>query len=359
MDELARARGEIDEADAQMAALFERRMEAAAEIAQHKSRHGLPVLDAGREAQVLEKNLPRIQKAALQEFYADFLQHLMSLSRQFQLREQGRDSLAYQGTEGGFGQLVAAALYPHARAVAKATFDEVFDAVEGGEAALGIVPFENSSTGDVAGVLDLCYTHPGCHVVGMHDLPVQQNLLALPGATLAGIKTVFSHPQALAQSARFLEALAVETKPFANTALAAQRVAEAKDTSLAAIASLDAAARFGLLPLAKDISTEADNTTRFLVLAGAPATQGDRFSLLVTLQHEVGSLARVIETISRQGFNMESIKSRPMPKRPWEYYFYIELLGSGGGEPPGELLAQLEQVCLSVRLLGVFYRTEG
>lgn len=358
MDELAQLRAEIDTIDGEMAALFERRMTAASDVAAFKRERGLPVLDADREEAVIAKNLPRVGEA-LRPYYGDFLRHLMGLSRQYQRFLIGEGAVAYQGGESGFGHTVLTGLFPHAAPLAKPTFKGVFEAVEQGDAAYGIVPFENSTTGDVSGVLDLCYAHPACHIAAMVDLPVRQNLLALPGVALGDIKTVISHVQALEQCRPFLESLGAELVPFANTALAAEEVASRGEPSCAAIAGPDAAARYGLAVLAPDIASEAGNTTRFIVLSRRAPTAGDRFSLLLSADNRVGLLATVIEAISKAGFDMESIKSRPQPRRTFEYYFYIELVGDAASGEARRLMETLAGICREARLLGAYHRQSG
>lgn len=355
MPVLEEARREIDEIDAKMADLFERRMAAAARVAAFKQQNGLPVLDAGREAAVVEKNLARLQNAVLAPYYTDYIKGMMALSRQYQTQILGSNTAAYQGAKGGFGHRVAGQLYPRASLAPKPTFAAVFEAVESGEVAHGVVPFENSTTGDVSGILDLCYSH-NCFITAMYDLPVSQNLLALPNADITGIKTVVSHVQALEQCKRFLQNLGAELVPYSNTAAAAEYVAGLKDPTVAAIAGLEAGERYGLVPIVKDIATDMGNTTRFISIAQSPGVAGGRFSLLFTVENTVGQLAKVIEGIAAEGFNMESIKSRPIPQKTWQYYFYAELVGEGGDAEA--LLAALRPVCLTVRLLGVFDRLQ-
>lgn len=355
MANLEETRHLIDEIDRQMAHLFEQRMAAAAEVAAYKKQHGLPVLNPAREEDVVAKNTARLANPALAPYYADFIRYTMGLSRQYQTQILGRGTAAYQGAPGGFGHFVATALFPHGQAVASPTFEEVFTLVENGQAACGVVPFENSTTGDVSGVLDLCYAHH-CYITAMYDLPVTQNLLALPGAALGDIKTVVSHVQALEQSKRFLQSLGATQQPYPNTATAARYVAQSGDKSLAAIASLEAGELYGLVPLAQNIATEASNTTRFIVISKEMPTQGDRFSLLVTVENKVGQLAKIIETIAAHGFDMENIKSRPQPHRPWEYYFYIELVGAQNTAEAQNMLAEMQKVCVSVRMLGIYQR---
>ena len=350
MDRLQMAREAIDRVDRQMAALFEERMAAVEQVLAYKQEHGLPVLDAGREAEVLQKNLALLNRPELRPYYEDCLRCRMEVSRQYQAAVLGRDTVAYQGVEGAFSQIALSRLFPHARQLACATWDEVFEKVESGGAEYGVLPFENSHAGDVSAVLDLCFGH-SLSVVRMYDLPVSQNLLGLPGASLADIREVYSHRQAIRQSERFLKSLGLPAREWPNTAAAARYVAECDDPAKAAIASADTAALYGLTVLAQDIST-----TRFIVVGRERPAAGNRFSLLFTVDHKAGRLARVIQAIGEAGFNMECIKSRPMPHVPFEYYFYAELVGDARAADGQKLLETLETVCRTLRILGVFDR---
>lgn len=353
--ELDAARMKIDEADAAMAQLFCARMRAVEEVAAYKKEHGLPVLDASREEAVVAKNLARLSEADAGELgalYEDFIRHTMALSRARQKALLARDAVAYQGVKGAFSHIALKRLYPHAKAVAFATWRDAVEAVSDGRVEAAVLPFENSNAGDVSAVLDLCYAHEELFVSRVCDLPVSQNLLGMPGAALAGVKKVVSHPQALAQCAKFLRMLGVETAEYPNTAAAAKYVRDTGDASLAAIASPETAALYRLEILAPDIAETSDNTTRFIVVTREKPTSGSRFSLLFTVEHAAGMLARVIRIIGDFGFNMESIKSRPMPHVPWEYYFYTELVG----QPSDGLLTALQDVCKTVRVLGVYDR---
>lgn len=355
MDQLEAARQAIDRVDRQMAALFEERMAAVEEVIAYKRQKGLPILDAGREAEVLKKNLALLERPELRPYYEDLLREQMAVSKQYQAALLGRDTVAYQGVEGAFSQIALSRLFPHARQLACATWDEVFDKVEAGEAEFGVLPFENSHAGDVSAVLDLCYSH-SLSVVRMYDLPVSQNLLGLPGASLADVREVYSHQQAIRQSEKFLKSLGLPAREWPNTAAAARYVAECGDPAKAAIASADTAALYSLKVLARDISTDEDNTTRFIVVGRECPAAGNRFSLLFTVDHKAGRLARVIQAIGEAGFNMECIKSRPMPHVPFEYYFYAELVGDARAAGGQKLLETLETVCRTVRILGVFDR---
>ena len=361
MDALEQARAEIDTVDAQLAALFERRMAAVLQVAEYKRAHGLPIYDAAREAAVLEKAAARIQQPALRPYYKDHVQHMMDIAKQYEAAVLGQSRAAYQGVEGAFAHIALKALFPHAEAVSYSTWDEVFEAVASGEAAHGVVPFENSHAGDVSAVLDLLYTHPDIIVTHMQDMPIQQDLLGVKGAKLSNVRTVISHPQALAQSSVFLQQHGFATESWLNTAGAAKHIAELNDPTVAAIASAETADLYGLEVLAAGINMDGDNTTRFIVIertAQPPVMTGDgqRLSLLFTARHKPGQLAVVLDQIGARGFNMECIKSRPLPHVPFEYYFYVQLVCPAGCDAAAcnSLLETLTGACSTLRLLGAF-----
>ena len=352
MDALDQARREIDAVDAELAALFERRMAAVLAVAEYKKAHGLPIFDAAREAVVLNKAEARIQNPVLRPYYRDHVQHMMDVAKQYESEVLGQNRAAYQGVEGAFAHIALKALFTHAEAVSYPTWDEVFDAVQNGDAAHGVVPFENSHAGDVSAVLDLCYNHPELWVVGVYDLPISQNLLVLPGTQLNELTHVYSHQQAIAQSETFLKQFRLPATAMPNTAMAAKFVAEGGDKTKAAIASVETAALYGLEVLVPSINTDGDNTTRFIVLSREKPTAGNRFSLLFTVDNKPGKLAEVIQIIGASGYDMESIKSRPLPHVPFDYYFYVELVGDPTADETAALLRELNHTCRTVRLLG-------
>ncbi|MEG0395265.1 MAG: prephenate dehydratase domain-containing protein [Oscillospiraceae bacterium] len=355
MDELVLAREEIDEIDGQMAVLFQKRMTAVKRVALYKKANGKAVLDSAREELVVQKNLKRLDSEEQADLYEQFIRKEMELSRAYQMRVLHEDVVAYQGAEGAFSHIALTRLYPNATQKRCETFEGVFEAVENGEAAFGVLPFENSFAGDVSEVLDLCFAH-SLVVRAVYDLPVTHNLLAQKGAQLSDIKDVYSHAQAISQCSRFLSSMNLSFHEYANTALAAQYVAQTQDKTKGAIASLETAKLYGLEVLVKDINTSADNTTRFIVVGRTLMQSGNRFELLFTVEHRAGSLAQVVETIAEKGFNLECIKSRPMPKLAWQYYFYAELVGDAGGAAGKDLIDALEKICKKVRLLGVYQK---
>lgn len=361
MDLLQQARAEIDAVDAEMAALFERRMQAVADVVRYKAQTGKPVFDAVREADIIARNTARLQNEELRPYYKAFLQEAMAVSRAYQCATLGRDTAAYQGVEGAWSHIALRRMFPFARATAFATWPEVFDAVQNGDAQFGVLPFENSNAGDVSAVLDLLYTHPDIIVTHMQDMPIRQDLVGVKGARLSDVRTVVSHPQALAQSGVFLQQHGFATESWLNTAGAAKHVAELNDPATAAIASAETAALYGLEILAEGVNMDGDNTTRFIVIerAAQPPVmtgEGQRLALLFTARHKPGQLAVVLDQIGARGFNMECIKSRPLPHVPFEYYFYVQLVCPPGSDAAAcdQLLTTLTGACSTLRLLGAF-----
>ena len=351
---LEEARNNINDIDRQMAHLFEQRMRAVESVISYKQRHNLPLLDAGREHYLIDKNRAYISKAEYIPYYIDFIKHIIDISKQYQANLAKPGLIGYQGVRGAFSHMAVLRIFGQAGARSYATFQDVFQAVQSGELAFGVVPFENSYTGEVGEVLDLLYNHQ-CYIHAIYDLPIVQNLLVPPGATLNDIRQVYSHQQALSQCQEFLRKLSFEQIPAANTALAARLVSEAGDRSKAAIASEEAAAIYGLEVLVPAINSSARNTTRFIIIKKAlNENPGNTFSLLFTLGNMAGELARVVKVIADHGFNMENIKSRSMRNLPWQYYFYVEMVGNAHSRPAADMLAELKEICPEVKLLGVY-----
>ena len=165
---------------------------------------------------------------------------------------------------------------------------------------------------------------------GIYELEIHQNLLGAPEAKIEDIKKVTSHPQALAQCHDYITLKGFDAEEASNTAVAARLVAESNDLSLGAIASVETADIYGLKVLEANINNSGENTTRFAVLSKVRANSPTFTSsvLMFTVKHEVGSLANAISIIGKYGYNMTALRSRPLKKHSWQYYFYIEIDGT-------------------------------
>ena len=358
MDLLQEARAIINEVDAQMAELFVRRMRAAEMVAQYKKAHGMPILDPEREEAVIRSGSARVEDACLREYYIDFMRDTMAVSRHYQHRLLHGMQVAYSGTEGAFAHIAAEKLFRDARKVAFPDFKGAYDSVVSGQCDAVVLPLENSYAGEVGQVTDLMFSGP-LYVNHVLPLSVTHDLLGVEGATLETVKTVVSHPQALSQCDDFLRAHAYGQTPYANTALAAKYVAERNDPTVAAIASVESADRFGLKVLSEGINRSKVNTTRFAVLSRSEnrnigKQHGAHFILVFTVRNEAGSLAQALNIIGSHGFNMRTLRSRPMRELLWQYYFYVEAEGNIHSQDGKNMLSELSVCCDKIKCVGSF-----
>ena len=355
MASLNEARKKINEIDKEMAELFVKRMRAAEMVYEYKKEQGLPILDAKREAAVIEQNSALVEDETLKGYYVDFLKNVMSLSRAYQHRMQSGLKVAYSGVEGAFAHVAAGRIFPDGNRVSHSDFKAAYDAVVSGECDVAVLPIENSYAGEVGQTMDLIFSG-SLFVNGIYELEIHQNLLGLPDATVDDIKKVTSHPQALSQCHDHIKLKGFATEESNNTALAAKRVAVSGDKSLGAIASLETAEIYGLKVLEANINKSGENTTRFAVLSKVRAESPALTStvLLFTVKHEAGSLASAIGIIGKYGYNMTALRSRPMKKHSWQYYFYVEIDGDTNTENGARMLEELGVVCDQLKVVGAF-----
>ncbi|MBQ4576869.1 MAG: chorismate mutase [Firmicutes bacterium] len=352
---LEEARQIINEVDAQMAELFVKRMKAAELVYEHKKEFGLPILDQARENAVIEKNTALIQEDVLKEYYIDYLKQLMSISRAYQYRLQNGLNVAYSGVEGAFAHIAAGRIFPEGNRISCRDFKAAYEAVVNGDCDVAVLPIENSYAGEVGQTIDLIFTG-GLFINGIYELEIHQNLLGIPGASAADIKKVTSHPQALAQCHDYIKLKGFDTESANNTAVAAKMVADLKDKSFGAIASVETAEIYGLDVLEANINKSGENTTRFAVLSKVQAHSPALSSsvLMFTVKHEAGSLANAISIIGKYGYNMTALRSRPLKKHSWQYYFYVEIAGTVDTENGRQMMDELSKVCDRLKVAGTF-----
>ena len=328
---LDRARKEINEADAEIARLFEKRMNAVRSVALYKKERGLPVTDEAREQAVIERGAALIQTPEYRPYYVNFQKSCMEVSKSFQHRLLDGARVAYGGAEGAFADTVARRVFPDAVTVAYPDF---------------------------ARALDLAF-FGGLHINAVYDAKIVQDLLAKKGTDLSDITTVISHPQALAQCSEFIKKHGFTTVEAASTASAAKLVSSDTRRDIAAIAGAEAGRRYGLSTLAGHINESDINTTKFAVFSQAAAHEAGengRFILFFTVGNSAGALSRAVSCIGENGFNLIALKSRPTKSLIWDYYFFAEGEGDISSERGRRMLEQLSLCCNSVRVAGVFPR---
>lgn len=355
MKDLQDIRLEINEIDKEIAKLYERRMDAVTKVAEYKMANGIPVLDQGREDAVIERNSAYITNPEYKPFYVSFLKETMAISRTYQEKLFRNLKVSYSGVEGAFAHIAASRIFPDSDLVSCKSFEKAYEAVENGECDIAVLPIENSYEGEVGQVSDLLYKG-SLYVNGVYDLPISQNLLVVPGAKMKDIKTVISHPQALGQCHEYIKRNGFLEVQASNTAVAAKSVAENGDKSVAAIASKETAQLYGLSILDHDINESNTNTTRFAVLSQVQDEEvkgkDNNFILFFTVNNEAGALASAINIISKYGFNMKVLRSRPMRDPAWQYYFYVEAEGNEKSEEGIKMLGELKAYCSEIKVVG-------
>ena len=264
--------------------------------------------------------------------------------------------IAYPGTAGSFSHGAAQDAFPGCECVGYATFPEAAQAVVEGRADYALLPVENSFAGAVLPTYSLLEKLP-LHIVGETMKAVRHQLLGAPGATLADVKIIASHPQAIAQCDEFLQTLpGVQIIPSANTAISAREVSLTGDKTRAAIASAEAAKEYGLVALAENIQTSATNTTRFFILSmsAIPLDTPGKATVTFTVNNEVGALVRVLASFAESGLNMSRIESRPLPETPFQYFFSADFEGTMDAAHLSRAMAAARPYTCQLRLLGVY-----
>jgi prephenate dehydratase len=265
--------------------------------------------------------------------------------------------VAFQGERGAFSEEAAVLLLGEAiELVPRATFDALYAAIREGAADLALAPVENSLAGSVVASLDRLLDS-GLSAIGEVILPIALCLIGTPDASLDGIRSVESHPVALAQCERFLaENPRIERRATLDTAGSVREIERSGDPTRAAIAGRRAALLYGGRILREHVEDHSENYTRFLLLSPRPQTSenANRLSLVVELPHRPGALHRALGVFAARSIDLLKIESRPLAGRPWQYRFYLDLHASLADPAVREALEELAQCADSVRTLGCY-----
>jgi prephenate dehydratase len=274
--------------------------------------------------------------------------------------------VAYQGEPGANSHLACTEAFPDCEPVACPTFEDALAAVRHGDVRLAMIPIENSVAGRVADIHHLL-PNADLYIVGEHFLRVRHQLLGLPGATLASVRKVLSHTQALGQCRATLRRLGLTPVPEADTAGSARQVRDAGDPSLAAIASRLAADIYGLQILVSDVEDEAHNTTRFLVLAREPddAEPGDGpviTTFIFRVRNVPAALYKAMGGFATNGVNMTKLESYQLEGSFNATMFYADIEGHPADRSVQLALEELSFFSTEKRILGTYraspYRQE-
>ncbi|MCQ2087166.1 MAG: chorismate mutase [Bacilli bacterium] len=359
MKELKDIRIEINKIDSQMRDLFSQRMELSKQVAEYKKSLGLQILDSEREQQVINNNANAITNDEIKPFYVDFLKSVMKVSRDYQRVLNIGMKVAYSGVPGAYAYIAGKRLFPDAELISVPNFAAAYESVVNGESDVCVLPIENSYAGDVGLVNDLMFKG-NLFLTDVYDLEILHNLLVKPGTKLENIKKVISHQQALSQCHSFIEKNNLLVQDYPNTAMAAKFLSESDDATIGVIASAEVAELYGLEIIKENINDSRLNTTRFGVFSKAMSTprqskSGDHFILMFTVANQAGSLATTLNIIGSHGFNMRTLRSRPLKELLWSYYFLAELDGDISSRDAKEMLQELETVCDNLKVAGAYY----
>jgi len=374
MDELETLRQRIDETDRRLLETLAARLAHVAEVGRLKAR-GSPFLrDTGRETRLLARVESIARELGLDPFRAtEIFREVIAMSVKVQeetlldrkVKERALGNahrVSFQGAEGAYSHLAARKYFGDREGTMEfrgfPTFSRALSEAESGEAGYAFLPIENTTAGSINETYDLL-RHTELKVVGEEILEVRHCLLGLPGSTLAGITRVVSHPQALAQCSHFLADLTgVTAVPFVDTAEAARHVKETGDPTLAAIASEEAGRRHALEILKRDIADQEENWTRFVVVSALALTPDPRIptktSLVFSAPHRHGALAHCLNFLDAHGLNLTKLESRPVPRHPWEYLFYVDFEGAETDDAAARAIASLTAECPYLKVLGSY-----
>jgi chorismate mutase/prephenate dehydratase len=375
--DLNELRRQIDIIDNEMIKSFRRRMELAAQIAEYKKEHNMPVYDASRERQ---KSADISAKAGKElSSYASVLYSLIfDISRSYQkkllsghsaLKEQIMAAIdntdrmfpqnalvACQGVEGAYSQLACDKLFGMPNIMYMNSFEGVFSAIEGGLCRYGVLPIENSTAGSVNKVYDLMMRYK-FNIVRSVRLKVDCSLLAKEGTQLKDIREIYSHDHAINQCTEFIKSLKnVKINVCENTAVAAKFVAESDRRDIAAIASRSCTGLYGLSSLAEAIQDTGNNYTRFICISKDLEIYpgADKTSIMMIVSNKPGSLYKVLSRFFTLNINLIKLESRPLPDRDFEFMFYFDLETSVYSAKFAELICELEDMCEKFEYLGSY-----
>ena len=374
MRDLLELRDEIDRIDSEIVALYEKRMQISQEVAEFKISTGKPVFDKEREQSKLDTLVQKVDKDFLKKGIAELFEQIMSMSRKRQyqlLTEHGlaektdfvevekldykNARIVFQGTEGAYSQLALKEYFGnHTDSWHVDTWRDAMEAIKNGEADYAVLPIENSSAGIVSENYDLMVEYDNC-IVGEQIIRIDHALLALKDAKMEDITDIYSHPQALMQCSRYLDAHREwEKHSCKNTAMASQKVKEDGKIHKAAIASKLSAKIYGLQVLEEAIQDNKDNYTRFIIVTGQKIFEKNakKISICFEIPHESGSLYHKLSHFIYNGLNMNKIESRPVQGKAWEYRFFVDFDGNLNDAAVQNALRGLKEETIRLKILG-------
>lgn len=374
MLDLSQLRVQLDEIDSQLVKLYEDRMELCRQVGEFKLETGKRILDKEREKQKIQT----VSALAHNEFnrtgISELFEQIMAMSRKLQyqiINEKGghgnlpffavdkldtdKIRVVFQGADGAYSQAAMHTYFgEQVDSFHVETFRDAMGAIEEGRADFAVLPIENSTAGIVSEIYDLLVEYEN-YIVGEQVIPISHCLLGVPGTKIEDIEMVYSHPQSLMQSSRFLqEHSGWKQISMQNNAFATQKVAEDKNSKQAAIASAFAGKLYGLEVLQEAIQNDKNNSTRFIIVTNQKIFRKDagKVSICFEVAHESGSLYHALSHFIYNHLNVSKIESRPLENRNWEYRFFLDFEGNLSDSAVKNALRGLREETINMKILG-------
>lgn len=371
--DLSVLREQLDEIDKQIVELYEKRMAVCEHVAEYKIETGKKVFDKARECEKLQAVKAMTHNAFNSHGVEELFEQIMSMSRKLQYQmlaekgsegrlpfigvdalDTGKARVVFQGAEGAYSQMAMEKYFgEQVNSFHVDTFRDAMSAIDEGSADFAVLPIENSTAGMVSEIYDLLVEFEN-YIVGEQILQIEHCLLAVPGTKISDIETVYSHPQSLMQSARYLNSHGWQQISMQNNAFAARKVAKEQKKNQAAIASELAGSIYGLEVLEKGINQSSTNSTRFIIVTNQKIFKKDagKVSICFEVPHESGSLYHMLSHFIYNNLNMTKIESRPIEERNWEYRFFIDFEGNLADSAVKNALRGLREECRNMKILG-------
>ena len=371
--DLLQLRDEIDVIDKQIVELYEKRVNICKQVAEYKIENGKKVFDRVREEEKIRKVKAMTTSDFTSRAVEELFEQIMSVSRKLQYQilaehgssgrlpfmgvdslDDGKVRVVFQGAEGAYSQAAMVQYFgDKIQSFHVNTFRDAMSAIEEGSADFAVLPIENSTAGIISEVYDLLVEFEN-YIVGEQIIKIEHCLLGVPGSTIEDIRTVYSHPQSLMQSARFLSEHDWKQISMQNNAFAAQKVVKDGDKTQAAIASAYAGEIYGLDVLKKGVNQSDTNSTRFIIVTNQKVFLKDakKISICFEIPHESGSLYHMLSHFIYNGLNMNHIESRPIQGKNWEYRFFVDFEGNLKDSAVQNALRGLKEETSLLKILG-------
>ena len=371
--DLLQLREQIDSIDSDIVKLYEERMDVCRQVAEYKIENGKKVFDKAREEEKLAKARSMTHNDFNSHGITELFEQIMSMSRKLQyqlLNEKGQTGrmpfipvenldtrkvrVVFQGAEGAYSQAAMVSYFgDQIDSIHVDTFRDAMSAIDERSADFAVLPIENSTAGIVNEIYDLLVEFEN-YIVGEQIIKIEHCLLGVPGTQLSDIRTVYSHPQSLMQSSRYLGSHNWQQISMPNNAFAARKIAEEKRMDQAAIASEYAGKVYGLEVLAKPVNNVSSNSTRFIIVTNQKIykTDAGKISICFEVPHESGSLYHMLSHFIYNNLNMTKIESRPIEGRTWEYRFFVDFEGNLADSAVKNALRGLREEASHMKILG-------